>query len=351
MGFFSREPKAPYAYPLERTNDRHFAEGWSGPLYVWDIDKTYLATEIHNLRGLLAVPFEFAIDKRNVAGTAGLLRALRRGRADRGLTKSNPIYFVSASPPQLRSVIQRKMLLDGVEFDGITFKDQLALVRRRQLGKLREQIGYKLSALLLNRRELPWGASETLFGDDSESDALVYSLYGDTVAGRLRGDRLVKALSHNGVAAEDAAYVASLADGLPEKEIVRGIFINLEVRKNPDLFEGFSARLVPCHDTFQAALRLYEDGHIAVEGVLDVAEQLVVTFARRPPQLLRSAADMVSRQGVGLATVAELWGALQARELAPDYFVVDPTRIDNHPRPTVPSEGWLTPERLRPPGL
>ncbi|MFO0747685.1 MAG: phosphatase domain-containing protein [Myxococcota bacterium] len=351
MGIFSRGPKPPYEYPLERTNDRHFSEGWSGPLYVWDIDKTYLATEIHNLRGLLAVPFEFAIDKRNVAGTAALLRALRRGKSERGLTKSNPIYFVSASPPQLRRVIQRKMLLDGVEFDGITFKDQLELVKRRQLGKLREQIGYKLSALLLNRRELPWSASETLFGDDSESDALVYTIYGDTVAGRLRGERLVKVLSHNGVAAEDGHYVASLADGMPEKEIVRGIYINLEVRRNPELFEGFSPRVVPCHDTFQAALRLYEDGHIAVEGVLDVAEQLVVTFARRPPSLLRSAADMVARRGVGLATVAELWDALQARELAPDYFVVDPGRLPMHPPPNVPSDGWLTPERARPHAL
>lgn len=348
MGLFSREPKGPYEYPLERTNERHFADGWSGPLYVWDIDKTYLATEIHSLAGLLAVPFEFAIDKRNVAGTAALLRALRRGRTERGLTKSNPIYFVSASPPQLRSVIQRKMLLDGVEYDGITFKDQLTLVKRRQLGKLREQIGYKVSALLRNRRELPWGAEETLFGDDSESDALIYSIYGDCIAGRLRGDLLIQTLTHNGVSAEDAKYIAELSDDLPTKEIVRGIYINLEVRKNPQLFEGFSPRLVACHDTFQAALRLYEDRHINAEGVLDVAEQLVVTFARQPPSLLRSAADLVARRGVGLATIAELWDALQLRELAPDYFVVDANRIGNHLPPEVPNEGWLTPERLRP---
>jgi len=353
MGLFSRrsDPKEPYAYPLERTNDRHFADGWSGPLYVWDIDKTYLATEIHSLAGLLAVPFEFAIDKRNVAGTAALLRALRRGRATRGLTKSNPIYFVSASPPQLRSVIQRKMLLDGVEFDGITFKDQLTLVKRRQLGKLREQIGYKVAALLRNRQELPWGAEETLFGDDSESDALVYSIYGDVIAGRLRGDDLVETLLHNGVGDEDAHYIANLSDGMATKEIVRGIYINLEVRKNPQLFEGFSPRLVACHDTFQAALRLFEDGHISQDGVLDVAEQLVVTYARQPPSLLRSAADLVSRGGVGLATVAALWDALQERELAPDYFVVDATRVPNHLPPEVPQSGWLTPERLRPKGL
>jgi hypothetical protein len=135
---------------------------------------------------------------------------------------------------------------------------------------------------------------------------------------------------------------------MPEREVVQGIYINLEVRRNPELFAGFSGRVVPCHDTFQAALRLFADGHITEDGVLEVAEQLVVTFARQPPSLLRSAADMVARMGVGLDTVAALWTALQKKDLAPDYFVVDPARIASHPRPIVPRSGWLTPERARP---
>ena len=340
-------PVAPYRYPLDRTNDRVFPEDWSGRIYLWDIDETYLATEIHSLRALLAVPFEFAIDKRNVAGTVALLRALRRGIAPKGLTAANPIYFVSASPPQLRSVIERKMLLDGVEFDGITFKDQLALVAHGQFGKLRHQIGYKLSALLLNRRELPWQVEETLFGDDSESDALIYSLYGDIVAGRLRGDALVKTLLKHQVRREDADFVALQASDLPSRELVQSIYINLEVRRDAAPFAAFGTRLVACHDAFQAALRLFEDGHIGLDGVGAVAEQLVVTLRREPPSLLRSAADMVARGAVGLATIERLWGALQARGLAPDYFVVDPLRLLSHPRPAASAGGFLTPESMR----
>ena len=337
----------PYRYPLDRSNDRKFPPNWDGRLYVWDIDKTYLATEIHSLRGLLAVPFEFAIDKRNVAGTATLLKALRRGVAPKGLTQSNPIYFVSASPPQLRLVIQRKMLLDGVEFDGISFKDQVRLVSRGQFGKLREHIGYKLSALLLNRQELPWTALETLFGDDSESDALIYAIYGDVVAGRLRGDALAKTLLKNQVRREDADYCTSLAEGMPERELVQSIYINLEVRRDPLRFSEFGPRLVPCHDSFQAALRLYEDGQIDDEAVLAVAHQLVITHHRAPPSLLRSAADMVARGAVGLDTVDKLWLALQNRGLAPDYFVVDRARLASHPRPKVEVGGFLTPASLR----
>lgn len=339
--------KTPYRYPLDRSSERVYPDGWRGRIYVWDIDKTYLATEIHSLRALLAVPFEFAIDKRNVAGTGALLRALRRGIAPPGLTMANPIYFVSASPPQLRTVIERKMLIDGVEFDGITFKDQAALVTRGQIGKLREQIGYKLSALLLNRLELPWEVEETLFGDDSESDALIYALYGDIVAGRLRDEELVKTLLKHQVRREDAEYVASLAADLPKKELVRAIYINLEVRRNPDRFTAFGARVVPCHDAFQAALRLFEDGQIDAEGVAAVAHQLVVTLRREPPSVLRSAADMVSRGAVGLETIATLWDTLQARGLAPDYFVVDPGRVASHPSPEVPEGGFLTPEEMR----
>ena len=347
MALFSRAPRAPYSYPLDRSNDRVYADGWTGRIYVWDIDKTYLATEIHSLRGLLAVPFEFAIDKRNVAGTVALLRALRRGTAPAGLTAANPIYFVSASPPQLRPVIQRKMLLDGVEYDGITFKDQAALVGKAQFGKLREQIGYKLSALLLNRHELPWHVEETLFGDDSESDALIYSLYGDVVAGRLRGDPLAKTLLKHQVRREDVDFVLGLVDAMPTRELVHSIFINLEVRRDPQRFAEFGPRLVPCHDSFQAALRLYEDGQIDDEGLASVAHQLVVTLHRQPPSLLRSAADMVARGAVGLETLARVWKKLQDRGLAPDYFVVDASRLASHPRPAVTRDGFLTPASLR----
>ncbi|MFT7581339.1 MAG: hypothetical protein ACI9MR_003014 [Myxococcota bacterium] len=334
----------PYSYPLDRSNDRAYAPDFEGTVFVWDIDKTYLASEIDSLRGLLAIPLEFAVDKRNVAGTGALLRALRHGTAPKGETHANPIYFVSASPPQLRSVIERKMLLDGVEFDGITFKDQVALVKKGKFGKLREQIGYKLSALLLNRRDLPWTVREVLFGDDSESDALIYSLYGDVVAGRLRADRLRRTLLQNGVGPEDAAFIVSLTENLPTQEIVAGIFINLENKSAPERFAAFDPRVLPCSDTFQMALRLFEDGHLTKNRALEVGETLVQRYHKHPPSLLRSAAELVSRGGVGLATIAALWDEMVAREIAPDYFRVDETRIAAHPVPdrTV-GTGFMTP--------
>jgi hypothetical protein len=56
---------------------------------------------------------------------------------------------------------------------------------------------------------------------------------------------------------------------------------------------------------------------------------------------------MVSRGTISLETVARLWPDLQSRGLAPDYFVVDPTRLAQHPRPSVDRDGWVTPAALR----
>ena len=62
----------------------------------------------------------------------------------------------------------------------------------------------------------------------------------------------------------------------------------------------------------------------------------------------RSAADMVARGAIGLATLERLWGVLQARGLAPDYFVVDAARAVSHPRPAAAAEGgYLTPASMR----
>jgi len=54
---------------------------------------------------------------------------------------------------------------------------------RGRFRNLREQVGYKLTELLAGRRDTPVTADEILFGDDWESDPLIYSLYADVVAG------------------------------------------------------------------------------------------------------------------------------------------------------------------------
>ncbi len=352
MSWFSRRSTQPPgesgAQRLDRTFQRVLPVDYCGPVFTWDIDKTYLATEIHSWRGLLGVPFEFAIDKRDIAGTAALLQALRRGMAPPGLTEERPVLFVSASPPELRRVIERKMLLDGVAFDGITFKDQLGLLLRGRVRALREQVGYKLAALLMNRRELPAGADEYLFGDDSESDATIYALYGDICAGRVRGRLLDRVLTRLGVARPDAARIGRLAANLPERDCVRLAFINLEVHKRPERFRDHG-RTAPCFDSLQMALVLRERGLLPAAAVVAVADQMARQFAHRQPNLMRSVSDALLRGLVAPATISAVWEALRAGGLAPDHFTlaVPPDAGARAPSPlALGPHGAMTPATL-----
>lgn len=212
-------------YPMFRVVQAPVPDDWSGAVFVWDIDKTYLDTRFSQLKHLARIPFELGIDKRPVSGAVALLHALREGPDDRGHL---PLHFVSASPPQLAPAIERRMLLDGVEWDSISYKDPLRLLLRGQTHQLKEQIAFKLSAMLLLASETPASARFHLFGDDVEHDPLVSCLFADVLAGRLRGEALRRRLLSAGVHEPYAQRLASLADPLPARDAVAGVWIRLE---------------------------------------------------------------------------------------------------------------------------
>lgn len=258
-------------FPIDRSDQRTFDHDWSGDVVVCDIDRTYLYTRFSSLKGLSRIPFEFAIDKRDIAGMVPLLKELRRGPDT--TSRHTPLYFVSASPPQLRAVVERKMLMDGVEYDGTTFKDWRACLRSGRLGRMKDQVGFKVTALLHTRHALPRGAREILIGDDLEKDALAYCLYADIVAGRLPSDRVPKVLMRLGVSRPDAWGVADLAKMIPEADSVRRIIIRLEKRE-PDHFAEFLPHVHPCRGPLQMALSVHGAGCITDEGVQRVATGL-----------------------------------------------------------------------------
>jgi hypothetical protein len=169
------------------------AESPNAPvIFRWDLDKTYLLSEFESLREMMRIPFERAEDKVAAPGVAALIRGLRTTALGRG--RGVRVYFLSASPPQIGRAIRRKLELDGILYDGIVFKDQLQRLFRGKFRHLREQVGYKLTELLKARRAEPAAAREYLFGDDWESDPLIYSLYADVVAGRVAPAALAELL-------------------------------------------------------------------------------------------------------------------------------------------------------------
>jgi hypothetical protein len=257
---------------LDRTNERRLPADWAGDVMVWDIDKTYLDTRFSSLRGLLAIPFEFAVDKRHVAGTVPLLRALRLG-ADPSRPRLTPLFFVSGSPPGLRDVVERRMTLDGVQFDGITFKDQLALLRAGRPRAIKEQVGYKLCALLLLRHDLPVGARYFLFGDDVESDPDVFLLFGAVLAG-LRGTALRQRMRNLGAGRPEIEAAVELASPLPiGDDPVERVFIH-GVKGRLIGQDALDPRVVATKASLQTALVLRQLGRVAQGTPARVAADL-----------------------------------------------------------------------------
>jgi hypothetical protein len=253
-----------YRYPLVRSNDRKL-EGYTGPIYLWDIDNTYLMTEWSSVRDLLRIRFETAVDKRPVSGAPELLQALRRGATAQG--ERRPIYFVSASPETMRPVLEKRMLLDGVEQDGATFRD-LWTHGIPHLRHLRDVYGYKIAALLLYRLENAKEARETLFGDDREHDPEVYVLYARICSGAMRGKSLEEVLGARNVRRPDITYISKLASELPEYDPVERIIIRrvkaverspgdepTEVKSSP--FDAQDTRVHLVQDYAEAAAKLF----------------------------------------------------------------------------------------------
>lgn len=244
---------------------------YAADVFVWDLDKTYLRTKFESFKDLVRAAREKAVDKVAFPGAAPLLRSLRRG--PNGVKR--PIYFVSASPPQIRAKIEEKFALDGVEVDGIYFKDNMRNLRPGRFGRLREQVGYKMLALLDLRAHLPSNSYETMFGDDAETDAAIYSMFSEIMEGRLANWPLYEFLVKQGVFRDEALKVAWRARHIFHKSAPRRVFITVHGRLDPRYFRRYGNRVTGTRTYFQTALALCAEKLIAIEDVAMVADELL----------------------------------------------------------------------------
>lgn len=268
------------------------ADDYDGDVFIWDLDKTYLRTKFESFGDLVRTIRQTAKDKVAYPGATPLLRALRRG--PNGI---RPIYFVSASPPQIREKILEKFALDGVEIDGIYFKDNLRNVRPGRFKRLREQMGYKTLALLDLRSKLPKAACETMFGDDAETDVAIYSTFSEIIEGRITNWPLYEFLRKQGVFRDEALRIAWRARRIGKRDKgVRRIFITVHRDLlDPRYFRRFGHRVTGTRSYFQTATALHIDGRIAIEDVAVVAEELLGRGGMTRDDLARQLDDLRRR--------------------------------------------------------
>lgn len=287
-------------------------------VFVWDLDRTYLRTEFESLRDLIRTAFQKAKDKIAYPGVVSLMRALRKGV---GPDSPAPlIYFISASPPQIRKTIREKFRLDGVEVDGIYFKDNLRNVRPSRFGRLREQVGYKMLALLDLRSRLPKNATLTCFGDDAESDALIYSLFSEISDRWMKGPALVSFLERQGVFHDEAVRIAWRARGVPASRPVNRVFIHMHAEKDPRYWRRFGPRVTATRNYFQTAFVCYADGKISAHGLADVGEEILATRTVNAWDLATSVLNLLERRVLDNATVVRAAPTLVERKVLPSNF-------------------------------
>jgi hypothetical protein len=228
------------------------------------------------------------------------------------------VHILSGSPEQMRRRLEDKLRLDGIAWETFTLKPNLQNVLRLRFRAIRDQLGYKLPALLRARADLaeqgePAAAStESLFGDDAEADAYVYSLYADFLAGRVGEDVLVRVLERGRIYADVIAAAMGTARTVEHADVVERILIHLERQTPPDDFRGYGPRVVPFYNYLQAAFVLYEDGRLGPEGVLRVAVELVTEHRFDGDALARSYLDLARRGHLRGTRVDALSAALDA---------------------------------------
>ncbi|MFN8847331.1 MAG: phosphatase domain-containing protein [Bdellovibrionales bacterium] len=265
-------------------------------VFVWDMDKTYLDTSIDSFSGLLQTILERAMSKKNIPGTDTLLQSLAHKHAlTLGPDSSFPIYFITASPPQMEERIMEKLAIDSIRPLGCFFKDNLKNLRPGRWWRLTKQVGFKVQALLQLRLRLREDVRQICWGDDSESDAIIYNLYSDICARRLSTHEIRSVLEDLGCTADQIDQILLLQAQVPDRDPVEKIYINLAKDTDPDYYLKFGRRTMPTMNTFQVAIDLYQFGILDLQDVVNVAINMTQSYDFTTEELMSSFQELIRR--------------------------------------------------------
>lgn len=280
-------------------------------VYVWDLDKTYLDTKFETFKGLMRTILEKGYQKRNVPGTSVLVNNLQRSWRRRFERDYFPIYFITASPPQLEEKIIEKLNFDSVQPSGIFCKDNLKNLKPKRLWRLTKQVGYKLQALLELRVQLAEDVRQVCWGDDSESDAIIYSLYSDICSRRLDQSEIERILKVFSVGGPQLETIFKLQSLIPKQDPLEKYYINLAEDTDAEYYMKFGRRCVPTYNSFQGALDLFQENRLNEEEVLMIAEDMIVNYGFTADELEKSLDDLIRRKVIVKQSLELILPALQ----------------------------------------
>lgn len=286
-----------------------------GEVFLWDLDKTYLDTSWGSLKELWRTAIEKAFQKRNVPGTGALVSALKKAwTVDRGRSHF-PLFFITASPPQMEKRIQEKWDIDSILPLGAFFKDNLKNLRPKRFSLLTNQVGFKLQALLQLRVMLSPEVKLIMWGDDSEADAIIYSLFSDICSRKISPSDLHSVLSELRVSGEQQEVLLELQSRVPAQDPVDRIYINLATDTDAEYYLKFGRRVLPTINTFQAALDLFQDQRINIEQLCQVGFDMRANFNFSQDELTLALDDLIRRKVLSAETLEKIQGQLKSNHL------------------------------------
>lgn len=203
---------------------------------ICDIDKTYLETEFETFAKIAKIAFESADEKKTVKGATEVLLAARWGELDSLEQIENyphDLHFVSSSPPQLRSVLEEKLALDGLDWTTDTFKNQAYNIKKGRFDLLRHQTAYKSAAILTIISRFKNNSTIYMIGDNAEADAEIYlgiKLFCEKI---FTADQYIRYLKKVGIENDIANEIVEKFISLPQIK-VEGIFIRKIKEKEYD---------------------------------------------------------------------------------------------------------------------
>ena len=292
--------KAPFSYPFQQA-------------FIWDLDKTYIDTSFLNpilfLKDMLRDPSQ----RPNVPGTKALLSSMQ----EKWKVQKTPfpLFFITASPPQVEFGFLRKLKRDGIQPVGCFFRNHLRNLSLKKLTYPYKQIGFKLHSLLKLRTFLAHEVDQVCWGDDSESDAIVYNFYSDICHRRLSVDQIRHFLHLYSVTNEQVDKILSLQEKIPCQDPVKKIYINLAEDTDPEYYLKFGRRTLPVYNTFQIALDLFQDLRISMENVIYVAKDLIENYGFSQDELELNLDDLIRRRVLGKETVDKILPSLIEKKI------------------------------------
>jgi hypothetical protein len=284
--------------------------------YVWDLDKTYLDTKYESFWGLWRTIFEKAYKKKNIPGTAAMVRALQDYYQLKNSTEEFPIFFITASPPQMEAKIVEKLNLDGIQPLRIYCKDNLRNLHPRRFSRLTQHVGYKLQSLLQIRSLFPQiDLKQVLWGDDSEADVIIYCLYSDICARRIGENEIRKILDLYSVPKSQTVKILRLIDEVPHFDPVDKIYINLAEDTDVEYYLKYGRRVVPSFNSFEVVIDMYQDKRIGINNLVNVAEDLLRRFDFTIDQIEKSLNQLIKRKILSSESLPALSEELKKRNL------------------------------------